>query len=42
MAKGCTLLEIYAINRMFQNMKTAFCLSEGSQNEEKQRGPLII
>jgi len=42
MTKGCTLLKIYTINGMSQNIKTSFCLIEGSQNKEKQRGPLII
>jgi hypothetical protein len=42
MAKECTVLEMCTINGMSQNIKTAFCLFEGSQHEEKQQGPLII
>jgi hypothetical protein len=42
MAKGCTLIGIYAINGISPNIKTTFCLIKGSQKEDKQRGPLII
>jgi hypothetical protein len=42
MAKGCTLIWIYSINGIIPNMKSEFCLTKGSQKEEKQRGPLII
>ena len=42
MAQGCTSFGIYTINGMSKNIKRTFFLVGGSQNEEKQLGPLII